>query len=168
MAREQFPQVAARHRSAVDRFLDLAVTHPTTGKLIEPVSLLSVDGLHRILPGLVTNFTSFAPLGTVLVAMIGIGVAYGIGAGTVRSDRDVIKGMSQQMSTLGGYLVLVFFAAQFVAFFDWTNLGLILAVDGAEFLKSAGLHQVPMFMLLGWPVGPGVPTALPSGAPAAP
>jgi aminobenzoyl-glutamate transport protein len=67
--------------------------------------------------------------------------------------------------------VLVFFAAQFVAFFDWTNLGLILAVEGAEFLNSAGLHQVPLmlsFMLLGWPVGPGVPTALPSGAPAAP
>ena len=74
---------------------------------------------------------------------VALGVAYGIGAGTVRSDRDVIKGMSQQMSTLGGYLVLVFFAAQFVAFFNWTNLGLILAVDGAEFLKSAGLHQVP-------------------------
>jgi len=403
MTQEQTPQAAARHRGAVDRFLDvvervgnalpdpitlfaalavlvvlasgiaaqfdLSVTHPTTGKLIEPVSLLSVDGLHRILTGLVTNFTSFAPLGTVLVAMIGIGVAevsgligalmrmlvvrspralltpvvvfagvmsnaasevgyvllvplaalifkaagrqpvlglaaafagvsggysanlvlgtidpllaglsqeaariidpsyvvspaanyyfmavstflitglgwwvtervvaprlagagvadsvgsdeadaaemardlsaeerrgirfalvvllvltglllwglvpsdgflrdpatgsvlhspflqgivsliflfgvalgvaYGIGAGTVRSDRDVIKGMSQQMSTLGGYLVLVFFAAQFVAFFNWTNLGLILAVDGAEFLKSAGLHQVPLML----------------------
>jgi aminobenzoyl-glutamate transport protein len=77
---------------------------------------------------------------------VALGVAYGIGAGTVRSDRDVIKGMSQQMSTLGGYLVLVFFAAQFVAFFNWTNLGLILAVDGAEFLKSAGLHQVPLML----------------------
>ena len=44
------------------------MAHPTTGAIIEPVSLLSVDGLHRILTGLVTNFTSFAPLGTVLVA----------------------------------------------------------------------------------------------------
>jgi aminobenzoyl-glutamate transport protein len=77
---------------------------------------------------------------------VGLGVAYGIGAGTVRNDRDVIRGMNQQMSTLGGYLVLVFFAAQFVAFFNWTNLGLILAVDGAEFLKSAGLSQVPLMV----------------------
>ena len=61
--------------SGVAAQFDLSVAHPTTGKLIEPVSLLSVDGLHRILTGLVTNFTSFAPLGTVLVAMIGIGVA---------------------------------------------------------------------------------------------
>lgn len=77
---------------------------------------------------------------------VGLGVAYGVGAGTVRSDRDVIKGMSQQMSTLGGYMVLVFFAAQFVAFFNWTNLGLIFAVEGAQFLRSAGLHQVPLML----------------------
>jgi aminobenzoyl-glutamate transport protein len=77
---------------------------------------------------------------------VGLGVAYGAGAGTVKSDRDVIKGMSQQMSTLGGYMVLVFFAAQFVAFFNWTNLGLILAVEGAQFLKGAGMHQVPLLL----------------------
>jgi aminobenzoyl-glutamate transport protein len=77
---------------------------------------------------------------------VGLGVAYGVGAGTVKSDRDVIKGMNQQMSTLGGYMVLVFFAAQFVAFFNWTNLGLILAVEGAQFLESAGLHQVPLML----------------------
>lgn len=82
----------------------------------------------------------------IFFAGVGLGVAYGIGAGTVRSDRDVIKGMSQQMSTLGGYMVLVFFAAQFVAFFNWTNLGLIFAVEGAQVLKAAGLHQVPLLL----------------------
>ena len=54
---------------------DLSVLHPKTGELVEPVNLLSVDGLQRIMDGLVTNFTGFAPLGTVLVALIGIGVA---------------------------------------------------------------------------------------------
>ena len=52
----------------------LEVVHPGTGETIRPVSLLTVDGLHRILVEMVTNFTSFAPLGTVLVAMLGIGV----------------------------------------------------------------------------------------------
>jgi aminobenzoyl-glutamate transport protein len=42
--------------------------------------------------------------------------------------------------------VLVFFAAQFVAFFNWTNLGLIFAVEGAQVLKSAGLHEVPLLL----------------------
>jgi aminobenzoyl-glutamate transport protein len=75
-----------------------------------------------------------------------MGVAYGIGAGTIKSDVDVIKGMSQQMSTLGSYMVLVFFAAQFVAFFNWSNLGLVMAVNGAEFLKAVGLPKIPLFL----------------------
>jgi aminobenzoyl-glutamate transport protein len=74
------------------------------------------------------------------------GVAFGLGAGTVRSDGDVIKAMAKAMETLGAYLVLVFFAAQFVAFFNWTNLGLIVAIKGAELLKSANLGTVPLLV----------------------
>src|SRR5690554_4571190 len=43
--------------------------------IIEPVSLLNGEGLRRIVANLVTNFTSFAPLGVVLVALLGVGVA---------------------------------------------------------------------------------------------
>jgi len=74
------------------------------------------------------------------------GIAYGVGAGTIKSDEDVIRGMSQSMSTLGGYLVLVFFAAQFVAFFNWTQLGLVFAVNGAAALQSLGLSAIPLFI----------------------
>jgi aminobenzoyl-glutamate transport protein len=70
------------------------------------------------------------------------GIFYGIGAKTIKNDNDVMKGMSKSMETLGSYIVLVFFAAQFVAFFNWSNIGLILAVKGAEALKAAGLNSV--------------------------
>ena len=93
--------------------------------------------LHSpLLKGIVT----FIFLGGVLA-----GIAYGIGAGTVRSDSDVMKGMGKALETMGSYLVLVFFAAQFVAYFNWSNLGLILAVDGAALLQRAGLHEIPLF-----------------------
>jgi aminobenzoyl-glutamate transport protein len=75
-----------------------------------------------------------------------VGIAYGVGAGTIQSDADVMKGMGRQMSTLGSYMVLVFFAAQFVAYFNWTNLGLIVAVEGAEVLKASGLGGVPLML----------------------
>jgi len=75
------------------------------------------------------------------------GIAYGVAAGTFKSDNDVVNGMSASMATLGGYLVLVFFAAQFVAFFNWTQLGLIMAVNGAEGLKALGLSAIPLFAL---------------------
>jgi aminobenzoyl-glutamate transport protein len=74
------------------------------------------------------------------------GLAYGIAAGTIRSDADAMKGMAKSMESLGGYLVLVFFAAQFVKYFDWTNLGLIFAVKGAEFLKGSGLQGTPILL----------------------
>lgn len=75
-----------------------------------------------------------------------MGIAYGIGAGTIKNETDVMKGMGKSMETLGSYLVLCFFAAQFVAFFNWTNLGLIFAVKGSEVLKTMGLSEIPLMI----------------------
>ncbi len=74
------------------------------------------------------------------------GVAYGLGAGTISSDSDVVKGMGKAIETLGVYTVLVFFAAQFVAYFGWTNLGLITAVKGAELLGALDLGPLPLML----------------------
>jgi aminobenzoyl-glutamate transport protein len=74
------------------------------------------------------------------------GMAYGITTGKFRSDRDVIDGMASAMSSLGLYIVLVFFAAQFVAFFGWTNLGAIVAVTGAGFLDNLGFTGPLLFI----------------------
>jgi aminobenzoyl-glutamate transport protein len=75
-----------------------------------------------------------------------VGLAYGVAAGTVRSDGDVVKAMAKAMETIAAYLVLVFFAAQFVAFFNWTNLGLIVAIKGAELLKTVDLGTIPLLV----------------------
>ena len=74
------------------------------------------------------------------------GIAYGIGARTFKNDSDVMKGMSKSMETLGSYIVLVFFAAQFVAYFNETKLGLILAIKGADVLKAADLGPIPLLV----------------------
>ena len=74
------------------------------------------------------------------------GVVYGAVTGSIRNDRDVVDGMANAMSTLGLYIVLVFFAAQFVAFFGWTNLGAILAVTGSELLQDLGLTGPIVFV----------------------
>ncbi len=74
------------------------------------------------------------------------GFVFGRVTGSMRSDRDVIDGMAKSMSTLGLYIVIVFFAAQFVAFFGWTNLGQIVAVTGAQFLENIGLTGPAVFV----------------------
>ncbi len=73
------------------------------------------------------------------------GVVYGKVVGTINNDRDVINAMASAMSTLGLYIVLVFFAAQFVAFFGWTNMGAVTAVTGANFLQNIGLTGPAVF-----------------------
>ncbi len=75
------------------------------------------------------------------------GFVYGRVAGTMKNDKDIIDAMAKSMSSMGLYITLVFFAAQFVAFFKWTNLGTVLAVKGAAFLQATGLDGPEVFVL---------------------
>ena len=70
------------------------------------------------------------------------GVVHGYVAGTVKTHRDVVAGMTDAMGTMAYYLVMVFFAAQFIAAFNGSNIGLlIVALKGANFLRD--LKPVP-------------------------
>jgi len=88
-----------------------------------------------------SGIVAFIFLGAVL-----LGVAYGIGAGTISGSKEVVQGMGKAIETLGVYVVLVFFAAQFVAYFRWSNLGLIFAIEGAQLLRELGLGPIPLMM----------------------
>lgn len=74
------------------------------------------------------------------------GLIYGKIVGTLKNDKDVMNAMGKSMSTMGSYIVLVFFAAQFVYFFKESNLGLIFAIEGAAVLSDAGFTGYPMLM----------------------
>ena len=67
------------------------------------------------------------------------GYIYGKITGSLKNNQDVVDAMSHAMSSLSIYIVLVFFAAQFTAFFNWSNLGSVMAVSGATFLNDIGL-----------------------------
>ena len=87
--------------------------------------------------------------GIVAIIFLGgalVGLAYGIAAGTIRNDSDVMKSMEKAMATMSLYLVLAFFASQFVAFFNWTHLGVITAVKGAELLQASGIGGIPLIV----------------------
>jgi len=86
-------------------------------------------------------------VGMLFVTAGAMGLAYGFSTGTYKSDSDVVNGMSASMKTLATYLVLVFFAAQFVAYFKWSNLGMILAVEGSGTLMSLDLGLIPLMIL---------------------
>jgi aminobenzoyl-glutamate transport protein len=76
------------------------------------------------------------------------GWAYGRSAGTIRDHRDVVRMMVAGMRAMAPYLVIVFFAAHFVAMFGWSNLGPVIAVEGADWLRSLMLPTPLMLILL--------------------
>ncbi len=88
-----------------------------------------------------------AVVAIIFLAFLGPGIVYGWVLGTIRSDKDIIKSMTKSMTSMGSYIVLVFFAAQFVKFFDWTNLGTILAVKGAQGIEAMHLDNAGVFVL---------------------
>lgn len=112
------------------------------------IGIIPEDGYFRGADGGLLS----SPLIRGVVAMLFItagamGLAYGFTTGAFKNDSDVMKGMAVSMKTLATYLVLVFFAAQFVAWFKWSNLGIILAVKGAGLLTSFDLGLIPLMIL---------------------
>ncbi len=92
-----------------------------------------------------------APLMQSIVALIFIfflipGVVYGYVAGTAKNHRDIIEGMSKAMSGMGYYIVMAFFAAQFIYAFSQSNLGVLFAIKGANALQAMGLHMSLMLV----------------------
>jgi aminobenzoyl-glutamate transport protein len=92
-----------------------------------------------------------APLMQGIIPLITIiffvpGVVYGKITGSIKNDKDVAKMMGESMKEMGPYIVLAFVASQFLAYFTWSNIGIVLSVKGAETLKAAGLTGIGLIL----------------------
>lgn len=148
--------------SAITAWMGVSVVHPGTGQVVRAESLLTVQGLHRILTSLVTNFTGFAPLGTVLVAMLGIAVAEGSGLISAALRAVVLSAprrlltfivvfagvMSHMASDVGYVLVIPLGAMIFLAVGRHPLAGLAAAFAGVSGGFSANLLLGPTDPLL--------------------
>ena len=104
-----------------------ALRHPETGALAKSALLRGIVAL-------------------IFVFFLIPGMVYGWVTGTMKNSDDVVDGMTKTMATLAMYIVLVFFAAQFVEYFKWTNLGTLLAVVGANGIKALNLDNAWVFI----------------------
>jgi aminobenzoyl-glutamate transport protein len=88
--------------------------------------------------------TGAAPIMRSIVSLIFLmfvipGIVYGIAAKTIKSSKDVIDGMTKAMHSMAYYLVIMFFISQFVYAFGQSNLGVLLALQGAAGLQALAL-----------------------------
>ncbi|SMO46447.1 AbgT family transporter [Melghirimyces algeriensis] len=75
-----------------------------------------------------------------------LAVTYGVTVGKIKRTEDVPKFMGESMKDMSGFIILIFAAAQFISYFEWSNIGVWIAVSGAEFLKSIHLTGLPVIV----------------------
>ncbi|WP_314070521.1 AbgT family transporter [Campylobacter showae] len=97
------------------------------------------------------SFTKSVFMHSIIIFMmlffIVAGAAYGVGAGTIKNSGDAVKFMEQAVAELSGFLVLIFFAAQFTYLFNASNIGLVLSIKGSVFLKDIGLTGLSLIII---------------------
>jgi aminobenzoyl-glutamate transport protein len=115
------------------------------------LTIIPADGLLRGEVDPNTGSRDFKPFYDSLVPVMFIvffvaGLVYGIVAKTIKNDKDVTDMTAKSMSTMGMYIVIAFVAAQFVAYFNWSNLGSVLAVKGSDLLNAIGFTGGPLLV----------------------
>lgn len=82
------------------------------------------------------------------IAFFASGAAYGLGCGKLPNFGAIIKAMEKAVGALGSLLFLLFIISQFIAYFNYSNIGTILAVSMSGSLQSANIG--PLWLLLGF------------------
>lgn len=94
----------------------------------------------------ITEFMNNGFIFAILLLFLIPGAAYGVTIGEIKNSSDLVTGMTEAMKSMAGYIVLAFFAAQFISYFSFTNLGTILSVNGALFLESISFTGFPLII----------------------
>lgn len=76
------------------------------------------------------------------------GIAYGIGAKTIKNDKQLIENSSEYIKNTGSLVALLFFASQFIAVFKETNIGTVITAIGANIIKELSFSGLPLILLV--------------------
>lgn len=112
------------------------------------IGLIPDNGILRGTDGSFLKSPVLEGVVAILFIVAGLmGIVYGTVTGKYKNDTDVMKGMAESAKSLASYIVLVFFAAQFVEYFNWSNLGIIMAIKGANFIQALNLGLIPLVIM---------------------
>lgn len=75
------------------------------------------------------------------------GIAYGKTVGTFNKTSGVCNALSDSMSSMGSFLALAFVASQFINYFNYTKIGSVIALAGANFLESINIGLIPLMII---------------------
>ncbi|MBB5179712.1 aminobenzoyl-glutamate transport protein [Planomicrobium koreense] len=146
-----------------DTVIDVsAEEHPKANKGLRNAGLaalayLAVIALLIFLPGsslrnedggLIPSpfLTGIVPV--ILGLFVVLGVAYGKTVGVIKNSKDAVGFMADSIKDMSGFIVLIFAASQFIAYFTWSNIGTWIAVNGAELLTQ--INFTGIYLIIGY------------------
>lgn len=142
--KEEITQLTSIEKKGIKRSMWLFIIFT----VIVLIGLIPENGILRGTDGSFLKSPLLKGVVAILFLVAGLmGVVYGVVTGKYKNDSDVMKGMSESMKAMASYIVLVFFASQFVEYFNWSNLGIILAINGANFIHSLNMGLIPLAIL---------------------
>lgn len=93
-----------------------------------------------------TTFLGQGIIGVIFFGFLIPSIVYGITTKKITSTKDMAVGFTEGMTSMSGFIFLAFFAAQFVKYFEYTNIATIISVNGALFLEKIGLTGIPLII----------------------
>jgi aminobenzoyl-glutamate transport protein len=112
------------------------------------LGLAPAEGFLRGADGTLLKSPLLAGIVVLVAVYFGVaGLLYGRISGVWKRADESVPALEETLRTLAGYLVLMFFAAQFVAYFKWSQLGELLAISGATGLRALDLSPVLLLVL---------------------
>src|SRR5699024_1794515 len=110
--------------------------------LFLPESPLKNDKGHIILSPFIDGIVPI-----IMLFFITVSIVYRLTMKVIKNSHSFVQLMSEAVKDMSNFIVLVFAAAQFIAYFEWTNIGPWFAVSGPSFLGSIGMTGISIIII---------------------
>ncbi len=116
---------------------------PFSGKLLDNSQTFYIDKLF--------SYNSFFSAGFVFIVTMGfvvLGFFYGIGAKTIKNNKDLCEDFGHSLDGIGQTLVLIFFMSIFINVIKYTNIGNVIITILANIISKTSFTGIPLIILL--------------------
>lgn len=116
---------------------------PFSGSLLDNSQIFYIDKLF--------SYNSFFSNGFVFVVtmfFVILGLFYGLGAKTIKNNKDFVDTLGHSLDGTGKTLVLIFFASTFISIFKYTNIGNVIVALFGNLINTLSFTGIPLIILL--------------------
>ncbi len=116
---------------------------PFSGNLLDYSQNLYIDKLF--------SYDSFFSNGFVFIValfFVILGLFYGIGAKTIKNNKDFVEALGHSLNDIGKILLMIFAAATFISIFKQSNIGNVIAISIANLIGKTSFTGLPLLLLL--------------------